>query len=96
MLNGLLFFFSMCCERWSNEAATAHADIWPDQPDVPAVLPETRSFLFALIGATFSRPALSYTFFPMIVFSSQQLAANRFGEPPEVDAWPVVVTLGTR
>ena len=26
----------MCCERWSNEAATAHADIWPDQPDVPA------------------------------------------------------------
>ena len=27
---------SMCCERWSNEAATAHADIWPDQPDVPA------------------------------------------------------------
>ena len=32
---------SMCCERWSNEAATAHADIWPDQPDVPAALPET-------------------------------------------------------
>ena len=28
---------SMCCERWSNEAATVHADIWPDQPDVPAV-----------------------------------------------------------
>ena len=28
----------MCCERWSNEAATAHADIWPDQPDVPAFL----------------------------------------------------------
>ena len=27
----------MCCERWSNEAATVHADIWPDQPDVPAV-----------------------------------------------------------
>ena len=28
----------MCCERWSNEAATTHADIWPDQPDVPAFL----------------------------------------------------------
>ena len=29
---------SMCCARWSNEAATTHADIWPDQPDVPAFL----------------------------------------------------------
>ena len=29
---------STCCERWSNEAATVHADIWPDQPDVPAVI----------------------------------------------------------
>ena len=27
----------MYCERWSNEAATVHADIWPDQPDVPAI-----------------------------------------------------------
>ena len=27
---------SMYCARWSNEAATVHADIWPDQPDVPA------------------------------------------------------------
>ena len=27
----------MYCERWSNEAATLHADIWPDQPDVPAI-----------------------------------------------------------
>ena len=26
----------MYCARWSNEAATVHADIWPDQPDVPA------------------------------------------------------------
>ena len=43
ILLDLLNFFiaggpSMCCERWSNEAATAHADIWPDQPDVPAFL----------------------------------------------------------
>ena len=28
----------MYCERWSNEAATVHADIWPDQPDIPAIL----------------------------------------------------------
>ena len=26
----------MCWVRWSNEAASTHADIWPDQPDVPA------------------------------------------------------------
>ena len=29
----------MCWVRWSNEAASTHADIWPDQPDVPAVFP---------------------------------------------------------
>ena len=28
---------SMCCERWSNEAATTHADITADHRDVPAV-----------------------------------------------------------
>ena len=26
----------MCCERWSNEAATVHADITADHRDVPA------------------------------------------------------------
>ena len=29
---------SMCCERWSNEAATVHADITADHRDVPAIL----------------------------------------------------------
>ena len=27
---------SMCCVRWSNEAATVHADITADHRDVPA------------------------------------------------------------
>ena len=27
----------MCCERWSNEAATVHADITADHRDVPAL-----------------------------------------------------------
>ena len=27
----------MCCERWSNEAATVHADITADHRDVPAI-----------------------------------------------------------
>ena len=27
---------SMCCVRWSNEAATVHADITVDHRDVPA------------------------------------------------------------
>ena len=27
----------MYCERWSNEAATVHADITADHRDVPAV-----------------------------------------------------------
>ena len=27
---------SMCCGRWSNEAATVHADITADHSDVPA------------------------------------------------------------
>ena len=29
---------SMCCERWSNEAATTHADMQSDQLHVPAFL----------------------------------------------------------
>ena len=29
---------SMCCERWSNEAATVHADITADHRDVPALM----------------------------------------------------------
>ena len=28
----------MCCERWSNEAATVHADIRTDHRDVPATV----------------------------------------------------------
>ena len=28
---------SMCCVRWSNEAATVHADITVDHRDVPAL-----------------------------------------------------------
>ena len=28
----------MCCEGWSNEAATVHADITADHRDVPAYL----------------------------------------------------------
>ena len=28
----------MCCERWSNEAATVHADITLNHHDVPANL----------------------------------------------------------
>ena len=28
----------MCCERWSNEAATVHADITADHRDIPAEL----------------------------------------------------------
>ena len=27
----------MCCKRWSNEAATVHADITADHRDVPAM-----------------------------------------------------------
>ena len=29
---------SMCCARWSNEAATTHADITADHRDAPAFL----------------------------------------------------------
>ena len=28
----------MSCERWSNEAATVHADITADHRDVPAMV----------------------------------------------------------
>ena len=28
----------MCCERWSHEAATVHADITADHRDVPAMV----------------------------------------------------------
>ena len=60
----------MCCERWSNEAATVHADIWPDQPDVPAVI--TTYFLMGpllleqiaglCIGFELCRHALAFAF----------------------------------
>ena len=44
---------SMCCERWSNEAARVHADIMADPGDVPAKLRCDSSFSARACTQTF-------------------------------------------
>ena len=57
----------MCCERWSKKR---HADIWPDQPDVPAVLLETKSSLCTgiLVGKSILFPRRQGHFI-IVIFS---------------------------
>ena len=63
----------MCCVRWSNEAATVHADITADHRDVPAEIQ------FELLTKLFFTPApLSQSgIYSFYLFSSWHRAKPR-------------------
>ena len=62
---------SMCCVRWSNEAATVHADITADHRDVPALCIELLNKLF------YSGCLGTFRQFDILIFQKSPLRMSR-------------------
>ena len=66
----------MCCERWSNEAATVHADITADHRDVPALVFVFMSIFCNGTWLTREPPCCFQTFFYMVLHGRRNLVLD--------------------